>query len=104
MLFGTFVDRLDAAVSSVVPPPVSLAREETPASAMWLRPPFRVGVTRTADGVRAWIGIRGVIGRQWNEPCDDDTVVRLAIGFAAVLSAPPDDAPGDGPRGADPPG
>lgn len=93
MRFGTFVDRLDAAVSSVVPPPVSLACEETPASAMWIRPPFRVGVTRTADGVRAWIGIRGVVGRQWNEPCEDDSVLRLAIGFAAILAAPLDEPP-----------
>jgi hypothetical protein len=88
--FGAFVDRLDAAVSSVVAAPSALAREETPATAMWLRPPFRVGVTRTANGVRAWIGIRGVVGRQWHEPCEDDAIERLAIGFAAILASPVD--------------
>ncbi|MEA2664201.1 MAG: hypothetical protein QOI11_1145 [Candidatus Eremiobacteraeota bacterium] len=95
MRFGTFVDRLDAAVSSVVAPPVALAREETPATAMWIRPPFRVGVTRTAEGVRAWIGLRGVVGRQWNEPCEDGSIERLAIGFAAILAAPLDEPPDD---------
>jgi hypothetical protein len=89
--FGTFVDRLDAAVCSIVPAPVSLAREETPATAIWIRPPFRVGVTRTADGVVAWIGIRGVVGRQWHEPYDDGAIERLAIGFAAILAAPVDE-------------
>lgn len=95
MQFGTFVDRLDAAVRSIVPP-VTLAREETPATATWIRLPFRVGVTRTAGGsVLAWIGIRGVVGRQWIEPCEEASIERLALGFAAVLSAPSDDTADD---------
>jgi hypothetical protein len=89
--FGAFVDQLDAAVNSVVAVPVSLALEETPATAMWIRPPFRVGVTRTASGIMAWIGIGTVVGRKWYEPCDESAVERLAIGFAAVLAAPVDE-------------
>jgi hypothetical protein len=89
--FGAFVDRLDAALKSVVTVPISVALEETPATAMWIRPPYRVGVTRTVSGVMAWIGIRDVVGRTWFEPSDEDAVERLAIGFAALLTTPVDE-------------
>lgn len=90
MDFPTFVDCVNAAVRSVLEQPAQVALEETASTATWIRAAFRVGITRTPQGLEAWVGLNGRVGRRWSEQYEDSSVERLAIAFALLLNAPDD--------------
>jgi hypothetical protein len=97
MDFPTFVDRVNAAVRSVLERPAEVSLEETASTATWIRDSFRAGVKRTPVGLEAWVGIRGRVGRRWSEAYDESSVERLAIAFSTILCGEDaaDDAPPD---------
>ncbi len=85
MIFPVFVDSLNTAVHSVLDQPDEVALIETVSTATWIRAAYRAGVHQTDEGLEAWIGRRGRVGRRWSEAYDQSSIERLAIAFAALL-------------------
>lgn len=94
MTFPDFVDRVDAALRSLLEQPAGVSLEETSSTATWIRAEFRTRVVRTVAGLEAQVGIRGRIGRRWSEEYEESSVERLAIAFGLLLNAPDDEATG----------
>ena len=64
----------------------TVALEDQPTRAEWMRDPFRAGVERNDLLVRAWIGIDGRVAREFNERLTVESARRLGADFAALLS------------------
>jgi hypothetical protein len=94
--FTSFVDTLDEAMHACMEASVTIVFEEQQSEAVWIREPFRAGVAKSDDGVRAWIGLDGLVARAFDEPMTYESARRLGAEFAAILVGPEAALGGDG--------
>jgi hypothetical protein len=85
--FPAFVYTLDAALRAALGGAGSVVFDEQLDWATWTRGPFKASVERHDLSVRASIALNGTVGREFHDPLTEESARRLAIEFAALLSA-----------------